>query len=663
MATSITVKGKQVTRPGAYSDIKSGVKNNPTGLSYGNVLIIDTNNLLDDWAAGGGINGTLTKNSDAIYSFDNIQDYRNHVKGGYLWYLGERLFFPRRGSQGANKVLVVKPSTTAPAEITLDSLTNGSIVFQTKDEGTGANGALTSTNLSKGYAVQLLAGVQNTSKFYVKFFRATYRGSDTFNSGYYFNNTAPGTAKPELLVQTPEITTIQELVDWCNSNNTFKKFFKLKAGYVVSDAEITSVTTTADVADALNGKYFLINSPTVSYYVWYKTSGGVETDPALVGKTGLKVTVTTGDTANAVATATALVLNAHAAFVAPAPGAAIITVTNAVAGVAVDAGVGTSGFTISTSDQGSGDFVAGDLSTYTGYTLAAGGTESADSDDLAAVFNYINDLDFNFILSTSCAGDAQSVENSTILTFLQNTSKYDRLLFVGGGYDDTTFSEDQANSSGETAAYFDSDLVTVVHGGVKKSVPGSVDFKVYDSLAKTFQVVGRIAGLESQTSATLKALDIDGEVHLLTEVEQETALEQGVLYTYYDPELENFVIGQGINSLQNNINLVNDDGTTFSIAVKRIASQLSKEIVFNAKRTFYPSDSGPNRNTLSKESIASWLEGFLSKKIATPIQDNLITSFRDITVTETADNYEISYGFVPNFEVNKMVFTGFILDK
>lgn len=69
--------------------------------------------------------------------------------------------------------------------------------------------------------------------------------------------------------------------------------------FVTGQQEITLVQTVADVADSLNGKYFLVNTPSVNYYIWYNTTGGV--DPAVSGRTGIEVNITTGDSANTVA--------------------------------------------------------------------------------------------------------------------------------------------------------------------------------------------------------------------------------------------------------------------------------------------------------------------------------------------------------------------------
>jgi hypothetical protein len=121
-----------------------------------------------------------------------------------------------------------------------------------------------------------------------------------------------------------------------------------------TQAEITQVTCGADTAGSLSGKYFTINSPTVNYYVWYDVAGLGSIDPAIAGKTGIPVGISSGATASTVATATASAIDALAAFVST-PAAAVVTVTNAVAGAATDATAGTTGWATPTvAQQGSG---------------------------------------------------------------------------------------------------------------------------------------------------------------------------------------------------------------------------------------------------------------------------------------------------------------------
>lgn len=97
-------------------------------------------------------------------------------------------------------------------------------------------------------------------------------------------------------------------------------------------SSVVDVTTVADVADSLAGRYFLVSKPGVQYYVWYRTGAGtIGTDPAIPGRTGVQVNIATGATANAVATATAAVLGAVPGFTVSAL-LAVVTITVAKAG-------------------------------------------------------------------------------------------------------------------------------------------------------------------------------------------------------------------------------------------------------------------------------------------------------------------------------------------
>lgn len=128
--------------------------------------------------------------------------------------------------------------------------------------------------------------------------------------------------------------------------------------FVSGVAEVTDFSTVADVANNLNGKYFLINSANDEnlYYVWYKTSGGATTDPAVSGRTGIRVDVTTGDTANTVATATRAKLNQNNNFTITGATNHVI-ITNNQVGVTTNGTVGTSGFSVSITTPGTGEDV------------------------------------------------------------------------------------------------------------------------------------------------------------------------------------------------------------------------------------------------------------------------------------------------------------------
>lgn len=136
-----------------------------------------------------------------------------------------------------------------------------------------------------------------------------------------------------------------------DSNSTQQYYF------VKEVAEVTTITTIADTANSLNGDYFTINSgqDQTLYYVWYKTSGGVESDPAVSGRTGIKVEVATGATANQVASDTREKLSQYPLDFNISGATNNVIVTNVLKGVTSNATAGTSGFAISVDQQGHGE--------------------------------------------------------------------------------------------------------------------------------------------------------------------------------------------------------------------------------------------------------------------------------------------------------------------
>lgn len=157
---------------------------------------------------------------------------------------------------------------------------------------------------------------------------------------------------------------------------------------VNSITELTDVTCVGDTSGSLAGKYFLISGGDsgTDYYVWYKVSGS-GTDPLVTGRTGLQVNISTNNTATQVATATAAAIDALADFGATSL-SAVVSVTPASAGFTEDAAAGTSGFSISITQQG------GTAITYTGgsslseSSTAAGGIEVERASAVIMVTDY-----------------------------------------------------------------------------------------------------------------------------------------------------------------------------------------------------------------------------------------------------------------------------------
>jgi len=128
----------------------------------------------------------------------------------------------------------------------------------------------------------------------------------------------------------------------------------------VGATQVQQIDSIADSGDSLNGDYFLLNSARNSrkYYVWYKTSGGAVSDPAISERIGIKVEVDTGATADDVATATGAMIALLDDF-STGVSTNEITITLAKNGNADNAADGDTGFTFNApSTAGDGEDAA-----------------------------------------------------------------------------------------------------------------------------------------------------------------------------------------------------------------------------------------------------------------------------------------------------------------
>lgn len=162
---------------------------------------------------------------------------------------------------------------------------------------------------------------------------------------------------------TPQVTIT-------GADGTFNTYSFLKGV-----KQSTTITTNADVANSLDGKYFYLNTANdeTNYYVWFKTVAG--TDPAISGKTGIKVQLATNDSAITVATKLANKLSEYPVpFVASnlAGTSNIVTVTNNAYGFTTATTDVNTGFAFSAAASGVGEKVTQQISTVTTVADVAG---------------------------------------------------------------------------------------------------------------------------------------------------------------------------------------------------------------------------------------------------------------------------------------------------
>lgn len=311
---------------------------------------------------------------------------------------------------------------------------------------------------------------------------------------------------------------------------------------------------------------------------------------------------------------------------------------------------------------GTGTVDSDDLTGLDAYNLAAGGTETYSSTDLDLVLQTIQEVDYSFLLSDQYGtANYDSAQATKMFVHVRDEAKFMKFMFVGGGSNQDEW--EAADGSIDIAQYFDDIHVAVVHGDVKKtSKVAPSGFRTWNSMIHSAYVLGRTAGLEPQVPVTNKWIDVDGVVHSMKKSDKELALENGIIVTQYNEYTQTFNVLQGVNTVQNNNNLVNPDASSFSIQMMRIVSQINRELVINANQTLLAEESGVNINTLSAGTLENWTKNYLQTRIATEQQDNLLISYKDVVVERLEDSYFVNYKIEVNGEITKIFFTGFLLN-
>ena len=555
MSTTHFFNGKTIKLPGVYSAIKSVSPANFVAASYSKALIVNVN---PEYAFGGSVKGELTKGGDAVYRLRTAQEGRSFLKAGYPWYVVDCLFNPSRqeGRTGISELYFLNAlSSTAPT-LTMALTGSKSFVIKVKDECNWANGEkiytaelptsvadIPSENLKKGYALCIEKGTRNKDKYVIQVWQGTFKG--LHSDGLAWDGISEQYCKPELMFASPEVSTVQEFIDWAKTNDTFNAGFTLP------------------------------------------------------------------------------VMESDIAF--------------------------------SASDVAANKFV-----------LATGGTATYSAEALEEALDLMRNGDYTTIVcldktgTTLTGGTSIDTVHARLQVYCQKETKFPKYLAIPGV---STGSTNDFASNVAVAKKCDSERVWLIHGEVRRMATyAPLGYRVFDSVAMTALVVGRILGLPPQVPATFKDIAIDGIENPLSSLQLEDALDAGILVANYDEDLQQYCILRGINTLQNNNSLQNPDGSTFSIQISRICLQLNTDLMVNAKKEIFSSNSGANRFTVSTGYLKNWMKVFLQSKVATQLQDNLIVSHSDESVERLGDAYYCSYRFETNTEVAFVFFTGFAIN-
>nr|DAT83579.1 MAG TPA: hypothetical protein [Caudoviricetes sp.] len=545
MASTFYWNNKQISLPGAYSTIVSGETGPARQLDYGKVLVIDTGTYSAGFGGGAGINGENTSGQNAIYTFDTISDFRGFMKGGLWWRVAEALFAPDPSNPdavGVSQLQFVRAATTTGATIAFNTQSGGKFVIKTLDEGLIANGTLIDEKLlTTGYGAAFVAGVEDSTKWIMQFWRGTYTG--TYTDGLPYGDITQNNADPELVLESPEFNNIQELIDWANNDSNFGLLFVLDS---TSRMEGTGEVTQQDITTALDDKP---------------------------------------------------------------------------------------------------------------YILASGGTESFDADDLSAVLDQIIGLDYSIIMTDQVGANANSTTTKAVIKHITQDAKFPHFLYVAGYDSSADFSKEIT-----FAQAFNSCYVQLVHGGIGLvSAFDAQKIRWWPALYNTCAIVGRVSGKAPYIPVTFKSIGVDRVKHILTESEKKKALKYGILVTVLNDYSGKFEVLQGVNTLQDNANLFNAKGQSYSIQFMRVVAQINKELIVNASIDLLGQENGVNANSLSAGAVKDWTVAYLQSRTATTEQDNLLLSFRDVVTTRKDDAYFTTYKIVVNNEITKLFFTGYLI--
>ena len=535
MATVVNFHGKNYIEPGSYAVSVY----NPTSVvnvsEFGNVMIIDTGLAKNgdyEFAGGSGIHGELNKGLKSVYEFDNYEDFLSFMGGGLVGDIAQKIFTPRDGVAGAPKLFYCRAATTKCANITLTFSSGNSLILKCKNEGEVGNGVIDGGVLKVGYAARVITGSDDPSKFKCQVYRGSFMGVD--KDGEPYGSASLSTATGNLLTESEEFETLEELYNWARSD-----------------------------------KYILANF--------------------VVSMTGAK--------------------------------------TSNISAVELTAATG-------------------------------GKTEWLKDSEYADVLEAISELDVTFFLATNTSvGDGiSSATTGRLFTFLKNDAKFTEFLVIPGGSSDSDlFGE--SGSSQAIAKYYDSEQVVVVHGAPIVNRKDGNGTKELPSIYLAAAIIGLAAGQAPQQPLTFKRVGYQSFTYDLKKKEREKALQAGIMHVR---NLSGYwCVNQGITTLQDNKKSIASDGQTMELSIALIKAQLNKELIVDSANRFIGDTSAVNA---SPQTIKNFTETKLSSLTAKTGEDNLLKSWKNVKVVQKNSDFQITYDFAPNLPVNKLFFTGNILD-
>lgn len=270
------------------------------------------------------------------------------------------------------------------------------------------------------------------------------------------------------------------------------------------------------------------------------------------------------------------------------------------------------------------NILADDFTALSTPQLFAGGTTEYNASNLDKIIESLEFVDFDYILLP----DKGVTSSNTKLAQYANEAERKKSAYCAGGDDDSEC-YGISTSSAEWAKHYNGRVV-VVHSGAYINYQNRSGDIFRSSKYVTASVLGLTAGYQTEASMTYKGIKYKKLIHLPTAMQRDELLKAGVLH-FKNVVGKGVVINQEINSLINNTQEINSDGTSPNPQIVRIQDTIEYEILTTLRANYV----GENVNA---NDIAETTQYILNSKKGTLIIDGVVTSVR-----KSQDNFFISY--------------------
>lgn len=694
MAITQEFDGQLITEAGVYGSRRSGEAVTPPAPTFGNVLLINTNN---PYMVGAGVSGENFQGKRALYRYNTKNAFQNRIRGGELFDLANPIFDPQSlGTQnGADSLSIISACSSRSARLAISfsggvgggakATANLKAVTATIPTGLGGSGYAvndTVTLLGGTFTTAVVLTVTTVNAGAITGVNITTAGVYTVaptGNATQGTTSGVGTGAQFSLLFGLNAVVISNGGTGYTAPPTVR-FFGNGSGAVGTATLTLGVVTTVTIGTAGSGYtqvadlFFVATNANGGEFI-FKTlvegtsANGFETAGEVTRGFGMTMSVGTVDTSKFFLTFCKGTFTGLDADGLPYNG--VLEVDSDPQIIAISDEFNTYDELLTWADRsndfkawfiressvkyGTGAVTSGDLTNNLGNILAVQGTQTFGTSFVTSVLDSIEDADFDFILCLeygATSNGSQSVNNTKIFNFVKGIkSKNLPQIFVAGGKDETQFTP--TYGSIDTANYYNNECVTVVHSDIE--ITGVNGLRRKNVLYHASLIMGLEAGLEPQEPLTNKVVSIRGVVHDMSKNQRTVALQSGVLFLKQNRQ--NFwIVAQGINSTgePKNKQLLWEDGTSFEKSMRRIDSAILKEIRTQAEALGF--GGGGNRNTASVANVKSFLETYLQTRISTPVQDSLLITYRNVQVEQVEDCNKATFEIVKNSPINKLYF-------